>query len=102
MLLADLLERRKTHFTFWRTNGNTNPPKLVIGTFQAGNPNTVATDPEIPLVASDKLPGLFTLATGDTGLRDGIYHYWFRVDNTHPDRPAGKTLLVTDPFATTV
>ncbi|MDQ6705198.1 MAG: alpha-amylase family glycosyl hydrolase, partial [Acidobacteriota bacterium] len=102
MLPADFLERRKTHFTFWRTNGNPNPPQLVIGTFQPGNPNTVATVPDIPLITSEKLPGLFTLATGDTGLRDGIYHYWFRVDNTHPDRPGGKTLLVTDPFATTV
>ena len=42
MLAADLLERRKTQFTLWRPNGNQNAPKLVIGIFQAGNPNVVA------------------------------------------------------------
>jgi pullulanase len=99
---ADLLERRRTHFTLWRTNQNQNPPQLVIGTFQAGNPNTVATIPDIPLISSAAQPGLFTLAAAATGLADGVYHYWFRVDNSHPERPAGNTILVTDPFATTV
>src|SRR5262249_60035169 len=47
-------------------------------------------------------PGLWTLGARDTGLADGIYHYWYRVDNTHPGRPTGNTVLVTDPFATTV
>ena len=102
MLAADLLDRRKTHFTLWRPNGNTNAPKLVIGTFQAGNPNVVANRVELSLVTSANTPGLWTLGAGDTGLDDGIYHYWYRVDNTHPGRPAGSTVLVTDPFATTV
>ena len=102
MLPADLLDRRKTHFTLWRPNGNTNAPKLVIGTFQAGNPNVVANRRELSLASSAATAGLWTLGARDTGLADGIYHYWYRVDNTHPGRPAGSAVLVTDPFATTV
>ena len=102
MLPADLLDRRKTHFTLWRPNGNTNAPKLVIGAFQAGNPNVVANRVELSLVTSANKRGLWTLGAQDTGLADGIYHYWYRVDNTHPGRPAGSTVLVTDPFAATV
>src|SRR5215469_13726554 len=102
MLPADLLERRKTHFTLWRPNANTTPPKLVIGTFQAGNPNVVANRVELALVNDASTPGLWTLAVQDTRLVEGIYHYWFRVDNTHPSRPLGSTVLVSDPFATTV
>src|SRR5207244_5888387 len=83
-------------------NGNQNAPKLVIGTFQAGNPNVVANRLELPLATSAATPGLWSLAARDTGLADGVYHYWYRVDNTHPSRPAGTTVLVTDPFATTV
>jgi pullulanase len=100
---ADLLERRKTHFTFWRTNGNPNPPHLVIGTFEAGIPNTVKTllDAQLQVAASDP-PGLFSLPASSTGLADGIYHYWFTVEDTHPQAPQGQTINVTDPFATTV
>jgi pullulanase len=102
MLAADLLERRKMQFTLWRPNGNQNAPKLVIGTFQAGNPNVVAHRLELPLATSAATPGLWSLAARDTGLADCVYHYWYRVDSTHPSRPAGTTVLVTDPFATTV
>jgi hypothetical protein len=58
MLAADLLERRKMQFTLWRPNGNQNAPKLVIGTFQAGNPNVVANRLELPLATSAATPGL--------------------------------------------
>jgi pullulanase len=102
MLAADLLNRRKTHFTLWRPNANTDAPKLVIGTFLAGNPNVVTNRVELPLVTSENTPGLWTLDARDTGLADGIYHYWYRVDNTRPGRPTGSAVLVTDPFATTV
>ena len=102
MLPADLLDRRKTHFTLWRPNADTTAPALVIGSFQAGNPNVVANRAELSLATSEDTPGLWALAARDTGLPDGIYHYWYRVDNTHPDRPAGSTVLVTDPLATTV
>lgn len=102
MLSADLLNRRKTHFTLWRPNASGNTPKLVIGTFLAGNPNVVTNRVELPLVTSASTSGLWILDARDTGLADGIYHYWYRVENTHPGRPTGSTVLVTDPFATTV
>src|SRR5437764_767647 len=102
MLTADLLDRRKTQFTLWRPNGNTNSPKLVIGTFQAGNPNAVVGRSEFDLATSASAPGLWSIGAKATGLPDGIYHYWFRVENTHPDRPANSEILVTDPFAATV
>jgi hypothetical protein len=57
MLAADLLERRKMQFTLWRPNGNQNAPKLVIGTFQAGNPNVVANRLELPLATSAATAG---------------------------------------------
>jgi hypothetical protein len=71
MLAADLLERRKMQFTLWRPNGNQNAPKLVIGTFQAGNPNVVANRLELPLATSAATPGLWSLAARATGLADG-------------------------------
>jgi len=103
MLPADLLLRRETHFSVWRPNLDTKPPVLVIGTFVAGNPNSLANRKDIPLSkAGPGSPGLWALAATDSGLPDGIYHYWFQVDSTAPDEPAGAPILCADPFATTV
>jgi len=74
---------------------------LVIGRFVAGNPNFLADGTEIPLLATADAPGLWMIAARETGLADGIYHYWFRVENTNPGRPA-VSILCTDPLATTV
>src|SRR6266567_1651033 len=103
MLPSDLLLRRETHFTFWRPNLDDTPPVLVIGTFAAGNPNSLANQKQIPLskVVPDA-PGLWTLSAAQSGLADGIYHYWFQVGNTNPGDPAAALILCTDPFATTV
>jgi pullulanase len=101
MLPSDLLLRRQTHFTLWRPHLGGNAPVLVIGRFVAGNPNFLAEGTEIPLPAAADAPGLWMIAAGDTGLAEGIYHYWFRVENTNPGRPA-VLILCTDPLATTV
>jgi 1,4-alpha-glucan branching enzyme len=101
MLPSDLLLRRQTHFTLWRPHLAGNAAVLVIGRFVAGDPNFLADGTEIPLLAAADAPGLWMIAAGDTGLADGIYHYWFRVENTNPGRPA-ISILCTDPFATTV
>ena len=98
MLPADLLDRRKTHFTLWRPNGNTNAPKLVIGAFQAGNPNVVANRVELSLVTSANTRGLWTLGAQDTGLADGIYHYWYRVDKYASRASRGKHCFGYGPF----
>jgi pullulanase len=103
MLPSDLLHRRETHFTFWLPSLWARPPVLVIGTFAAGNPNTLANRKDIPLSQADpKLPGLWAIAAADTGLPDGIYHYWFQVENTNRGEPALALIFCTDPFATTV
>jgi pullulanase len=103
MVPSDLLPRRETHFTLWRPNLSDTPPVLVIGTFAAGNPNTLANRREIVLAKTGpNTPGLWAIAAADAGLADGIYHYWFQVENTNPGEPAGTAILCTDPFATTV
>lgn len=101
MLPSDLLLRRQTHFTLWRPHDGGAAPILVVGRFAAGNPNSLADQREIALATTDA-PGLWALAATDTGLPDGIYHYWFQVENTNPGRPASAPILCTDPFATTV
>ncbi|MGH9828055.1 MAG: alpha-amylase family glycosyl hydrolase, partial [Blastocatellia bacterium] len=103
MLSSDLLLRRETHFTLWRPGRGGQPPVLVIGTFAPGNPNTLAGRKDFPLSPADpNTPGLWTIAATESGLPDGIYHYWFRVENTHPADPAAAPICCTDPFATTV
>jgi 1,4-alpha-glucan branching enzyme len=103
MLPSDLLLRRQTHFTLWRPRIGGQAPVLVIGNFVAGNPNGFIHRVDIPLsVVDPDLPGLWAVAAADCGLADGIYHYWFQVENTNPADPAGAPILCSDPFATTV
>ncbi|MBV9405132.1 MAG: hypothetical protein JO211_07290, partial [Acidobacteriaceae bacterium] len=103
MLAADLLDRRNTEFVFWRPGADNNAPVLFIGTFAAGNPNTLANQKTIPLSPAEaEFPGLWSLAVAQSGLADGIYHYWFQLKNTNPGEPSGAPILCTDPFATTV
>ncbi len=103
MLASDLLLRRETHFTLWRPTASTMPPVLVIGAFASGNPNALANRKDIPLAAAGTAaPGLWVLPAAATGLADGIYHYWFQVENTNPADPELAPILCTDPFATTV
>ena len=100
MLASDLLTLKQTSFALWNPGGGADPPALVIGIFQPGNPNTLAKSRNIPLLPSGK-PGLWTIAAAKCGLSDGIYHYWFSVANTAPNLPA-KPIFCSDPFSTTV
>ena len=103
MLPSDLLTRRNTSFLLWLPNLTIKAPILVIGKFSAGNPNTLANRQDLPLSAvGPNAPGLWALTAQQSGLADGIYHYWFKVDNTNRGEPAGSSILCTDPFATTV
>jgi pullulanase len=94
----DLLKRRKTHFVFWRPSGAI-APVLVLGTLIPGNPPAFSQQISRPLLPAAEL-GLWELHCSSLGLPDGIYHYWFTIDDTSPAK-AG-TLLVTDPIAYTV
>jgi pullulanase len=101
MLASDLLQRRETAFTFWIPNLRQRPV-LVIGNFAAGNPNTLANRKDIRLVQDSSHPGLWAVTATETGLSDGIYHYWLQVENSNPGEPVSAPILCTDPFATTV
>lgn len=103
MLGSDLLIRKETHFTLWRPGPSREPPVLVIGTFAAGNPNVLANRQDFPLSApTPDAPGLWSIGAAETGLPDGIYHYWLQLENTNPAEPLAALICCTDPFATTV
>ena len=98
MLPSDLLLRRQTDFALWRPRLGGKPPVLVIGTFAAGNPNTLVNRKDIPLSTADpSTPGLWAIAAAVSGLADGIYHYWFQVENTNPVDPAAALIGAPGP-----
>src|SRR5437879_2632145 len=102
-LAADLLARRSSHFLLWRPTQSLIPPHLILGTFQPGNPPTLANTRRLPMTLAPGVHGLWQIAAADCGLADGdIVHYWFELEDTHP-RPAGTpTVRCTDPAAHTV
>src|SRR5258708_34340768 len=103
MLPSDLLLRRQTDFGLGRPRLGGKPPVLVIGIFAAGNPNTLVNRKDIPLsTAGPNTPRLWAIAAAESGLADGIFHYWFQVENPNPVDPAPPRIFCTDPFSTTV
>jgi 1,4-alpha-glucan branching enzyme len=96
-MLADLLNRKQTHFILWRP-GNTEPvPALYIGAIETDNPSYKDFQ-EIPLQSSSEFPELWQVAAKDCQLQEGqVYHYWFRVC-------AGETgkSYCTDPTAQSI
>jgi glycosidase len=103
--MSDLLARRRTRFVLWCPAAVANPPELVIGRLQNGNPPRF-----VPVARRAMQPapgdagaigGLFELDPAAVGLVDGeVYHYWFEVDDTSPG--AAGRVQVTDPIATAV
>jgi pullulanase len=95
----DLLARKSTHFVLWRPTASTTAPVLVIGQFQPGNPPTLGASTRFTITPAAGVTGLWEIAAGACGLIDGsVYHYWFEVQSTHPNR-SGGTILCTDPTA---
>lgn len=101
-LQPDLLNRKSTHFVLWAP-GQT-APSLVIGTLEPGAPSKLKppAGKTLPLKAVPGVHGLWEIAPVDCGLTDGVYHYWFEVDDTRPGHPANARVWVTDPTAFTV
>ena len=98
----DLLARKSTHFVLWRPTTVASVPVLVIGKFQPGNPPTLAAGIHLNLEPAVGVTGLWEIAASACGLTDGtVYHYWFEVDSTNPNR-AGGSIKCTDPTAWTV
>jgi pullulanase len=95
-LPADLLDRRQTQFVLWHPKPAppAAAPVLVIGQFQAANPNEFVNAQRFTLAPVAGFPDLYAIDAAACGLMDGqVYHYWFEIDGS---------VLCTDPAATTV
>jgi pullulanase len=98
----DLLLRKSTHFVLWSPRVVAIAPVLVIGQFQQGNPPTLIAVNRFAMTPAARATGLWEIAAAACQLVDGtVYHYWFEVQSTNPDRPGGA-ILCTDPTAWTV
>jgi len=99
-LPSDLFDRKKTQFVLWHTKVSGTPPALVIGTFQPGNPPSLANSKRFVLLPVAGFDDLFAISAADCGLVEGqVYHYWFEADDSDPTRTPPKRVLCTDPLA---
>lgn len=97
---TDLLNRKSAGFVLWAPGQAA--PRLVVGTFQAGAPPSLAGEQTFPLVPIAGRSGLFQITPAACGLVNGtVYHYWFEVDDTNAGHQAGARILVSDPTAVT-
>jgi pullulanase len=102
-LSAHLFTLKRTAFVLWRPRKTASAPKLVIGQFQAGNPNTLAGRQEFELSQAADQPDLWHIGASACGLLDGrVYHYWFEVIDSSIFRHPQQRILCTDPTAFTV
>lgn len=101
-MMADILTRKVNNFVMWRAAPGASPPSLVIGQLQLGAPVTLVGEQQFDLQQDAHFPDLWVRPAVNCDLADGrVYHYWFDVMDTHPDR-SGQRIRVTDPFAFTV
>lgn len=102
-MVPHLLHRKQTHFVLWRPGASNPPPKLIIGTFKAGDPPTLGNQQIFTLTASSLSPDLFEIAAADCNLIEGaVYHYWFEITDTNAYVSPHAFLRVTDPTAYSV
>lgn len=102
-MAVSLLERKESAFVLWRVGNNNQPPTLIIGQLKLGTPITFTNEQHFTLQPVAGFTDLFEIAAGDCNLVDGqVYHYWFEVSVSHPERPASARLRITDPTAWTV
>ena len=101
-MAVQFFDLKRTGFVLWRPLHRDRAPALVIGEFQAGNPPTLINRQQFDLAALPSHPDVFTISANRSGLADGhVYHYWFEVTDSNPDRD-GRRTLCTDPAAFTV
>jgi 1,4-alpha-glucan branching enzyme len=100
---ADILLRKADRFVLWRPAAITPAPALVIGRLELGAPVRLVDERTLPLVPATGFTDLWEIPLACCGLADGqVYHYWFEVGDSHPGRPRGTRMRVTDPTAHTV
>jgi len=102
--MADLLQRKKTHFVLWRPQSDNPAPALVIGEFDPAVSDGMMNRREIPLTRSGQHPDLWEIPASACQLQDGkVYHYWFRLTDSNPyKRWHPKDICCADPAAYTV
>ena len=101
-MYADIFARRERHFVLWRGVPHTPAPALVIGQLQSGAPIAFIGEQQFELQPASGFPDLWVIPADHCNLTDGqVYHYWFEVTDTHPQR-SGQRIRVTDPMAYTV
>lgn len=99
---VDLLNRRQERFTLWvPASDGSSTPKLVFGTRDA-NSNSFAELARPFMVKSTDKADLWELdpKTINPPLADGVYRYWFEIQDTSPEKLGA--MLVTDPLAFSV
>src|SRR5437870_167894 len=80
-IIADLLERKRTHFVLWHARITATAPQLIIGQFQAGNPPTLGHEQQLPLRPVPGFRDLWEIPAADCHLTNAqVYHYWFEVE----------------------
>jgi pullulanase len=99
MPTSDLLLRKKLNFSLWLPQHTDNPPALVVGTFKPGAPPSITGLKTLPLTLT--APGLWEIEAASCGLADGVYHYWFEVNNAAPGQTQARVRR-TDPLGYTI
>lgn len=102
-MLADLFNRKKTHFVLWRPGVLEPFPALYIGNFQTASSDPFEKFREIPLQQSDQFPDLWEISAQKCDLTSGqVYFYWFKIADTEPYNSTHRILYCTDPTAWTI
>jgi pullulanase len=99
----EILTIKQAYFVLWRPRIVVPPPRLIIGTFQAGNPPTLANEQAVDLLPLGKQTDLWGIAATECDLTsDTVYHYWFEVTSVDPYTSDYRSIRCTDPMAWTV
>ena len=98
---ADILKRRKTHFVLWGLKSpTTHTPQLVIGEFLAGNPPTLKKKKKHFLKLVSGFSDLWEVSAAECNLTERkVYHYWFEVQDTDPEKSPSSPIYVNEPIA---
>ncbi|PTY06927.1 alpha amylase [Opitutaceae bacterium EW11] len=100
--MSTLAQLKQSHFVLWRPRIVHPAPRLVIGTFRAGNPSTLDELAVRELEQDPAQPEIWSLRASDLNLPDGVYHYFFEVADSSPYKLDPMPIRCTDPHAWTV
>src|ERR1700709_1006651 len=101
-MAADIWLLKEFNFVLWRVGNTSQSPVLIIGQLTPGAPNFFTQTHRLALTLAPGFDDLWLLPAVNCGLiNDSVYHYWFEVTVSHPQRPAVR-LWITDPMATPV